>query len=210
MISLIHPSRGRPFKAKQSYENWITKSSKKIDIEHILSVDLDDKKLFLYKRLFADLLINNSSNVVEATNSAAKKAKGNILIYMSDDFECPVNWDLLVLDKFKEDKPILLKVDDKLQPFNVDVVTIPIINRQLYNKLGYFLNPLYKSMYSDQDLYWVCFNNGWLELCPELIFRHNHWANRKSRKDETYIHTDSFSAEGKKIYEQRKSQNFTI
>lgn len=209
LISLIHPSRGRPFKAKQTIDNWMAKSSKRNKIEHIISLDKDDRKINSYKVFFKDALIFDNSCVVEATNKAAAISKGEILIYLSDDFDCPNNWDSMILEYFK-DEPLLLKVDDKLQPFYTDVVTIPIINRLLYDELGYFLNPLYKSMYVDQDLYWTCYNNGWLQEAPELKFQHNHWANGKARKDETYIRTDSFSSYGKTVYEQRKSLNFPL
>lgn len=210
IISLIHPSRLRPFKAKQTIDNWIAKSSKQIKIEHILSLDSDDRKLKVYRSLFVNPLVLNNTCVVEATNQGAKFCNGDILIYLSDDFDCPINWDIQIMQYFKEDKPILLKVDDKLQPFDKDVVTIPIINRQLYDKLGYFLNPLYKSMYVDQDLYWTCYNEGWIAEAPELKFPHNHWANGKARKDETYVRTDSFSAFGKSVYERRKQLNFPL
>lgn len=209
LISLIHPSRGRPFKAKQTIDNWMSKSSKRNKIEHIISLDKDDRKINSYKVFFKDALISDNLCVVEATNKGASISKGEILIYLSDDFDCPNNWDSMILEYFK-DAPLLLKVDDKLQPFYTDVVTIPIINRLLYDKLGYFLNPLYKSMYVDQDLYWTCYNNGWLQESPELKFQHNHWANGKARKDETYIRTDSFSSYGKTVYEQRKSLNFPL
>ena len=169
LISLIHPSRGRPFKAKQTIDNWMAKSSKRNKIEHILSLDKDDRKINSYKVFFKDALIFDNSCVVEATNKAAAISKGEILIYLSDDFDCPNNWDSMILEYFK-DEPLLLKVDDKLQPFHTDVVTIPIINRLLYDELGYLLNPLYKSMYVDQDLYWTCYNNGWLQEAPELNF----------------------------------------
>jgi hypothetical protein len=211
MISLIHPSRGRPAKAKQTLNLWLQKSSKSIKIEHIITIDSDDSKLYSYQQFFKDVSISDSRCVVEATNYGTSLATGNILIYLSDDFSCPLNWDLLVMEKFKNiTEPLLLKSDDCLQPFGVDVVTIPIMNRELYNKLGYFWNPIYKSMYVDQDLYWTCKNNNWLSLAPDLKFPHNHYCNGKARKDETYIRTDRHSATGKLIYEQRKNNNFPL
>ena len=68
LISLIHPSRGRPFKAKQTIDNWMAKSSKRNKIEHILSLDKDDRIINSYKVFFKDALIFDNSCVVEATN----------------------------------------------------------------------------------------------------------------------------------------------
>lgn len=210
IISLIHPSRGRPFKAKNTLDNWLSKSSKTIEIEHILSLDEDDRKLKTYQVFFKNALVSKNTCVVDATNIASELSKGDIMIYMSDDFDCPVNWDLKLVDKFNNKTPLLLKVDDCLTDFKTDVATIPIINRQLYDKLGYFWNPLYKSMYVDQDLYWTCLNNNWLVLAPELKFQHNHYSNGRAKRDDTYIRTDGFSASGKIIYERRKKENFPL
>lgn len=212
-ISLIHPSRGRAKKAYQTYQHWLSLAIGVHTIEHIVSVDFDDKEFNKYVEIFKDtsiLVTNYSSDVVSATNNAAKLATGDILIYLSDDFSCPKYWDKFIVNAMPADTPALIKVDDCLQKFHVDVLTIPIMNRALYDKLGYFWNPLYKSMFVDQDLYWVCHNNGWLIFMPELKFEHKHYSIGKSLKDETYTRSDKNWDHGKEIYQKRKSQNFPL
>lgn len=209
-ISLIHPSRGRPKKAAETLKFWLSQASGEIEIEHILSLDFSDPTNDEYER-YDKITIDHNSCVVEATNQAAKISTGDILIYTSDDFKCPKNWDLSVVEKFKNvSGPMLLKVDDCLQRFDVDVLTIPIMNRALYERLGYFWNPLYMSMYTDQDLYWVCRNNNWLLLSPELKFEHCHYSNGKAIKDETYKRSDANWNQGKAVYLKRKAEGFPI
>jgi len=180
MISLIHPSRGRFSKAYHTTKDWISKSNS--EVEHILSLDNNDPQVALYQDIFNNdlslnttIIINNNTCVVEAANHAAKKAKGDILIYTSDDFEAPNDWDKLVAEKFKDNlhSPMLLKVHDGLQKFEAEVLTIPIVNRALYKRLGYFFHPSYKSMWVDADLFHVCQNNHWIAGAPELLFQHN-------------------------------------
>lgn len=223
-ITLIHPSRGRAEKALQTYEHWIKNSSgsETIEIDHILSIDSDDKAKDDYyfqfrKNKCSTILCVDNSDVVAATNKAAMYAGGDILVYLSDDFKCPVNWDKEIFKSFCEKKycseinlPRLLKVDDLLQNFNVPVLTIPIMTMALYKKLGYFWHPGYKSMFVDEDLYWTCKNNEWLILCPELVFPHEHPANGKAPNDETYRRSAGNWDQGKDFFAKRKSENFPL
>lgn len=211
-ITLIHPSRGRPQKAFYTHIEWLKCASGDYEIEHLLSLDTDDTKLNDYKCLFESYLEYPNTCVVEATNHAAKFATGDIMVYLSDDFKCPDNWDKLIIEAFgdKINTPCLLKVDDCLQKFHVDVVTIPIMTNMLYNNLGYFFHTEYKSMFCDQHLYWACKNRGWLLEAPHLKFEHYHYSIGKSFKDETYARSDNNWEQGKALYALHQKQNFPI
>lgn len=185
-----------------------------LDVEYILSIDDSDEQNHVYKNgQWEELIIMSRSNisVVQATNHAAKISTGDILIYLSDDFDCPENWGPLIQKEFKETKgPILLKVDDCLQGFHVPVLTIPIMNRQLYDKLGYFWHPGYKSMFVDEDLYWTAKKLNALKLAPHLKFPHNHVANGKAPDDETYRRSAANWDQGKALFNQRKAEGFPL
>lgn len=216
-ITLLHPSRGRSQKAKQTLDFWVSASSGENQIEHILSLDEDDPQRKGYVSLFEDsektkaVLINPNTCVVEATNHAAQLATGDILIYLSDDFHCPRDWDKSVIESVTTlDTPLLIKVDDCLQPFTADVLTIPIMNRVLYNRLGYFWNPLYRSQFVDQDLYWVCYNNGWMKMRQDLRFPHEHYVKGAAPNDDTYKRNAANWNQGKEVYRQRKNEGFPI
>lgn len=211
-ISLIHPSRSRPEKAFDTYSEWLKRCSSEHEIQHVLSLDLDDPKLHDYKKLFGSYIEYPNQNVVQAANAAAKYAQGEILLYLSDDFKCPENWDKLIVEAFGErvNEPCLLKVHDDLQEFKKDVVTIPITTKALYDRLSYFFHPAYASMFCDQDIFWVCRNNGWLIERPDLVFEHHHYSNGKSQKDETYTRSDKNWNQGLEVYNKRKKLNFPI
>jgi hypothetical protein len=210
-VTLLHPSRSRPEKARKTLDFWLSQSSQQFPIEHILSLDSDDPQLDKYISLFpnSDIGVFPNSCVVEACNRAAKKSTGDIIIYLSDDFKCPNEWDRLILEKFDSfNEPNLIKVDDCLQKFNADVLTIPIINRSLYERLGYFFYPLYKSQFVDQDLYYVCLNSNWIIFAPDLKFPHEHYVNGKSENDDTYKRSAANWNQGKELYAKRKLENF--
>lgn len=214
-ISLIHPSRGRAEKAYNTFMYWLLCSSLQTHIEHILSIDEDDKDLSKYKLLFtkSTIIVNKNMNVVEAANRAAEVCTGEIIIYLSDDFICPKEWDKILITEFSKhnnSEPIILKVDDCLQKFHVDILTIPIMNRALYTKLGYLWHPEYKSMFVDQDLFWTCKNNNWIVFMPELQFAHHHYSNGKAVKDNTYMLSNQHWDSGKLTYAKRKAENFPL
>lgn len=211
-ISLIHPSRGRADKAKTTHRNWIDKSVN--HVEHILCLDSTDPEPHKYIINFSwheDVVIKDNISVVEATNHGAARSTGDILIYLSDDFDCPKDWDKLIEKEFEGvTEPMMLKVDDCLQRFEVGVLTIPIMNRALYEKLGYFWHPDYKSMHVDVDLFETCKKLGVIKYAPHLKFPHNHYSNGKAPKDETYTRSEGNWDQGLQVLKRRRAQGFPI
>lgn len=212
MISLIHPSRGRAKKAYSAFLNWMTKAPLGSGVQHIVSLDSDDPELPIYKGwacLEECRIIADNKSVVDAVNKAARIAAGNILVYMSDDFNCPEGWAKLIEAEFEGvTTPRILRVDDKLQDFHVRVLTMPIMNRAAYEQLGYFFNPLYKSMWVDCDLYEVAHRRGWIKPCKHLVFPHEHVSNGMAPDDETYRRSAANWDQGKAVFEQRRRMRF--
>lgn len=214
-ISLLHPSRGRPQKSFDTVQNWLSKVDGGVDLEIILSGDDSDPSWPEYFKQYEDInvirLRNSNNSVVEATNIAATVSTGNILVYLSDDFDCPVGWNKLLVKEFEnEDRQLLLKVDDCLQKFEVPVLTIPIMNRHLYDKLGYFWHPGYKSMFVDEHLFWISHKLGALKMAPHLKFPHNHVSIGKAQDDETYRRSAANWDQGKALFSLHKSQGFPL
>lgn len=211
-ISLLHPSRSRPEKSFMNSAEWMKKAGN-VEVELIVSLDTDDPKLKTYTDIYggAAYHIGAHKSVVEATNYAATQAKGDILVYLSDDFRCPDNWDELIIKEFEGEKgPLLVKVDDCLQKFEVPVLTIPIMNRPLYERLGYFWHPSYKSMFVDEDLYWTARKLHALKLAKHLKFPHEHPANGKAPNDETYQRSAANWKQGEAAFNKRRLAGFPL
>lgn len=218
LISLIHPSRGRPDKSYQNALRWAERAGGQFEI--VVSVDEDDpdKNGYLSHYRFGldkcyawSVIVNFNKSVVDATNHAARQATGDILIYLSDDFDCPENWVPLIEKEFKDiTAPCLIKVDDCLQPFHVRVLTIPIMNRALYERLGYFWHPGYKSMFCDEDLWHTANKLGALWSAPHLKFEHKHVSVGKADDDETYRRSSANWNQGQDVFNRRKRMGFPI
>lgn len=216
-ITLLHPSRGRAVQAQKTYDYWLKRATGNIDIEHIIVIDKDDAEGALYSRLFpapaSKVVINFSAScVVEATNRGALASTGDILVYLSDDFLCPKNWDLFLVEKFKNTryKPMLLQVPDGINAPGTACLTIPIMNRALYNRLTYFWHPAYRSMFVDNDLYHTCQNNNWLVRDDSQVFTHLHPAAGTAPADETYKRSNANWVQGKQTFENRQKQGFPV
>lgn len=210
MISLIHPSRGRPQKAFNTSMDWIERAGIE-NIEHIISTDTNDPVNYQYGAYFsgAYAVVEDNQSVVEATNRAAKIAKGDILVYLSDDFNCPDDWGNLLLKEFaKYSGPVLLKVDDCLQPFRNTVVTIPIMNRAFYDLNKYIFHPDFKSMFADVHLYFRAQRLGALKLAQHLKFPHDHHSLGKCENDDTYKRSIVHWNQGEEMMKKHRALRF--
>lgn len=222
VISLIHPSRGRPVKSFQNSLEWITKAG--CETELIVAIDLDDPEGPEYVKQYewwrhrdiqrVTLVKEDHGSVVRATNMAASISQGDILLYLSDDFKCFDGWGKRIIEEFeqfeKHHQPALLKVDDMLQPFHVAVLTIPIMNRELYNRLGYFWHPGYKSMFCDEHLYWRAKKLNALYFAPDIKFEHAHVSVGKCQDDETYRRSSANWNQGKAMFAMHKKADFVV
>ena len=178
-FSLIHPTRGRPVPTRQIMYMWLDYFSKHNDVEYILSIDTDDAatylpvmKEFMGKANFKVVVAENK-NVVQALNQGAKHASGDILVYVSDDFECYANWDLDIQAAARGTDWFLL-VSDGIQ---TEIATILFVARQFYSRVGYLYYPEYISMFVDDDITEVARSRGVLIDARHLIFKHNHRPN---------------------------------
>ena len=199
--------------ASDARTKWLTNASGEHEIEHILSLDSSDPTLAQYQAAFdasTKIIVNPNRHCVDATNAGAKVATGDILIYLSDDFDCPLNWDLLLagIAATTAKSEYLIWVEDGGQGRNT-VITIPIMSRALYEALGYLYHHDYPSMWVDVDLWHVCNLRRCLIDAKQLLFKHNHWSVNRQR-DATDNNHDSPEKNriGLEIFNRRKAQGF--
>lgn len=207
-ISILHPSRSRPEQAMAAYKNWVGNcSKKKYDIEYILSLDGDDPTWVSY--IWANglhILYNDNKNVVQAANHAAKAATGDILVLISDDFECFPEWDQVVV-KALEGKSGVLKTFDGVQPW---IVTLPIMTRDYYLEQGYLYDPLVHHMFCDTIMTHKADLQKKLIIRNDIRFEHKHYSTGAVKKDAVNIKADSTWNQGESVYIQRCRERFGL
>lgn len=216
LISLVHPTRGRHNQAWACMTMWWDLCSSYNTIEHILSIDRDDTGTYLplIQRLAGTInlkvVISRNDTMVQALNRGAEVATGDILIFLSDDFECPHNWDLKIQEAVEDHgDDWVLFVRDGIQK---RTQTISILSRKYYKRFGYIYYPGYISMWADPDFTQTAIRLKKNVDGTHLLFQHNHVTVGRSPHDETYARQNSNKAwvHGEKLYQQRKENNFGV
>jgi hypothetical protein len=201
MISIIHPSRGRPQKAYETAMKWLDNAG--CDVEYILSLDKDDTSLY---NLDCNFVIGDNSSAIDAINNAAEFCKGDILLVLSDDFDCPPLWGKKILDITHGKTDWILKTPDGIQEW---IITMPIMDRSYYNRFGYIYYPDYLHMFCDTELTCVADLTG-RKIEGNIQFTHNHYSIGKSVKDEVSDRADKTWSQGEKLFLQRYKENFGL
>lgn len=213
-FSLIHPTRGRPAPAWECMNLWKDRMSSHNKLEYIISLDRDDadkyQPILKHQQDFPLKVVTwDNPTMVAALNRGAKFATGDVLIYVSDDFECPDNWDLKIQSAVGSKIDWVLFVRDGLQE---ETQTISILSRKYYEHFGYMYYPEYISMWADPDFTQTAIRMGKVIDGKHLTFKHNHYSVGKAPNDETYQRQNSSKAwvHGETLFNKRKAENFGI
>lgn len=203
-ITVIYPTRNRSSIAMLNFLSWQEKTSFDIEVEWILSVDKDDISDYSWFPFI--IVFNDNRSCIDAINNAAKIATGDVFIVMSDDFECVNGWNILLAKEIYDKKDFLLKTNDGLQP---TLVTLPILDREYYNRFGYIYCDEYFHLHCDEEMTIVALMLG-RYIKSDIKFTHNHHTTGKFTKDELSMRNDSSWAQGQATLERRSLNNFGI
>lgn len=208
MISLIHPSRQRPERSFDNAVNWINRAQ--CEVELIVSIDSDDKTKFEYAKLYdhfaGKFLVNRNRSAVDAINKAAEVATGDILLVLSDDFDCPEGWGKSLIELTEGKTDWIAKTPDGIQPW---MITMPIMDRAYYNRFGYVYYPSYLHMFCDTEISCVADLTG-RRINLDTPFIHNHYSTGKGEKDAVSNKADRTWEQGEKLFLERLAKKFDL
>jgi hypothetical protein len=212
-ISLIHASYGRPVLAMMTAWKWAENTSGKHQIEYLLSIDQADNSDYPdsvnWKQDYIEskVIKNLTSTSVAAINNAAEKSTGDIIVVMSDDFECPQDWDDLIVKATKGKSDWILKTQDGTQPW---IITLPIMDRTYYNRFGYVYYSAYTHMFCDTEISAVADLLG-KRITSDLLFQHKHYSTKNGiGKDKTSVKADATWNQGEALFMKRAANYFGI
>lgn len=211
-ISLLHATRGRPVKASNARRMWFNRAANPDAVEHIFAIDIDDGES-LPLSVFQHVINTNTEGAsVAAWNAAASASSGQIIIQLNDDFIPPMHWDKMILEAFagKLDAPAVLQVSDGHR--TDDQLCIAVLNRARLNQQGYFLNPRFKSVYSDDYFSWSAWKDGIVIPAKHIVIEHDHpYFKGGEGWDEVYAKHNSSDRylEGERIFNELTGRNET-
>jgi len=218
-IICIHPSRGRSEMAVKTAKKWIDNADS--DIEYLMLLDKDDYQKYvphyqeLYKRKDCNFWVaepKEHKSAIEAINYGAEIANSknrfpfDLLVVVSDDFDCTPHWDTLLLEALKGKSDFIVKTKDGLQP---TLITLPIMDRAYYNRFGYVYHPSYVHMFSDQEMTAVGEMTGKV-IKLDLEFKHLHYTTGAMKKDAINKKNDATWRQGERLFNERLKTNFGL
>lgn len=212
-ISVIYPSRSRPEICKKTLSLWKACAKNPENIEWILSVDQDDPNLQDYVAFYNSgdfhLEISRNRSCVDAINIAAEISTGDLLVVISDDFAPCHLWDYQLQEALSNTwfgTDFIVKTSDGLQPW---LITLPIVGRQYYERLGHIYPPHILHMFADT---WMTHVADLLDKKLELNipFEHLHFSVGKSQKDHVNVKNDRTWADGEAKYLEGVKTNFGL
>lgn len=206
LFSLLHPSRSRPARSISNVLKWIIRAHD-CDFEMIISLDSDDPTLPDYLSFYDEqnfvLTVNPNRNAVQAVNKAAKLSSGDILIVVSDDTDCPPEWDKILTEAIGQEKDFVMKVADGIQK---RIITMPIMDRVYFNRDGHIYDPDFRHSWADTFLTETAHHRGRVITRLDIKFPHDHYSVGGLAKDELYTRNDLTHDADRYIYNNKLMQ----
>ena len=170
-------------------------------------MDSDDATSCEMAKQFVSV-VSDKKSCVAAWNLAARKARGDLLLQLSDDWSPCAGWDTKLLAACGEidlqKQPVVIAVDDGHR--KDQLLCMAILSRARYEAQGDLFFEGYESVYSDNEFSHRAWRDGIvLDARKEIRFEHQHPAFGKGKMDATYSHNnakDRYDA-GKALYELR-------
>jgi len=192
-ISLLHATRGRTSKAVNAREVWLQLAERPERVEHIFAVDADDKESVQMARQFVSVTSEKRS-CVAAWNLAARKARGDLLVQVSDDWIPPPGWDAklmsLVEGRDLKREPVVIAVSDGHRTDKL--LCMAILSRARLEAQGDLFFEGYESVFSDNEFSHRAWRDGIvIDARDRFRFEHQHPAFGKGSMDATYAHNNS-------------------
>lgn len=210
MISLLHPSRSRIERSKETIDKWRSRAGQNAEYEIIISIDSDDNQKLEYQLHYGEhykVLVNDNRSAIDAINKAAERARGNIMIVVSDDTDVPQNWYEKIISATNGREDFILKVNDGIQKW---IITMPVMDRKYYNRFGYIYQPDYKHCFCDTEMTHVADALKKIIFRDDLRFPHEHYCVGKAKKDQINERADATWQQGMQLYLRRVRERFGL
>jgi len=178
-ISLLFTT-ARPHLIERVRERWLKKLTKLDDVEMIIVTDAMYHDNGRHRSRCKYFVNTGRKDCVTGWNLAAKHATGDIFVQVSDDLYPPEGWASKIVDiikTIKADFIVLNLLDDRLCE---TCIFHPVMTRDVYDRLGYFYPPEFKSMWCDNWLFAYARKYCTLATSSGFFWEHKHRTTHKS------------------------------
>lgn len=219
------PTRQRPEKALNLVGDYIAKVSGNHDIRFVISTHSNDQTMntawvndkveslrqeAIERRITLTHVKHDGTTKIHAYNSNPHCDDWDIQMATSDDMTPVVNgYDDIIIDTMRIYFPNtkgILHFDDGF----TDLMTLPIVGREWYNQFNYIYNPIYTSLFCDNEMEQVAKRLRQYRYDNRVIIRHDHPVNVQQPMDQLMKYTESFYDADQVTYNRRKRQRFGL
>ena len=217
-----YATRGRPNWFTQTLEIYYSMLSQNHSYEFIISLDEDDKtmnnlkmKAFMNNQPGLLYYYGNHKSKIDAINANMEGLDFDILFLISDDM-IPIvpGFDIIIAEEMEKHFPdvdgALHFPDGYNNKDENSAITLSIMGKKLYDRIGYIYHPDYKSFFCDNEFRDVVYKMGKAIFIPKVIVRHDWRGVHHNRPDEVYLQNSKMGGRGidEAIYNRRKKAGF--
>lgn len=214
------PTRARPDKFRKQFDNYWNMMSGELKTSFLVSMDSDDStmnnedmKWWLSEsnggRKNIYYHYGNSKTKVQAINADVSNYTGyKILVLLSDDMT-PLQhgYDKIIYDDMMKHFPNL----DGALHYNDGrvgkrLITLSIMGKPMYDYFGYIYNPIYTSLFCDNEFHNIVYKLGKAVYIDNVIIKHD-WVNYTG-KDPLHVRNESFYGKDGNIFKAREKLGF--
>lgn len=215
----------RPEVFKQMHPYWIGRSTNTKNIKTHVAVNVEQhsdyiKEYFKSNNLDYRIITVKTDKIGVCypsyqLSSTTEGQTGDIVVFASDDFLPPQNWDEYLISKLENKEGGLMVRDGYQLPDSSNMqypaITIPIMTWGCFEKLNKTIyNPVYTHMYSDCELYINLKDTGLLiddRINDPTIFEHLHHAAGKRKPDQLDVQYHNKWKEDELTWNKRKNMS---
>jgi hypothetical protein len=213
----------RPEVFKQMHPYWIGRSTNTKNIKTHIAVNVEQhsdyiKEYFKSNNLDYRIITVKTDKIGVCypsyqLSSTTEGQAGDIIVFASDDFLPPQNWDQYLISKLEGKEGGLMVRDGYQLPDSSNMqypaITIPIMTWGCFEKLNKTIySPVYTHMYSDCELYINLKDTGMLiddRINDLTIFEHLHHAAGKRKADQLDVQYHAKWQEDELTWNTRKN-----
>jgi hypothetical protein len=213
----------RPEVFKQMHPYWIGRSTNTKNIKTHIAVNVEQhsdyiKEYFKSNNLDYRIITVKTDKIGVCypsyqLSSTTEGQAGDIIVFASDDFLPPQNWDQYLISKLEGKEGGLMVRDGYQLPDSSNMqypaITIPIMTWGCFEKLNKTIySPVYTHMYSDCELYINLKDTGMLiddRINDPTIFEHLHHAAGKRKADQLDVQYHAKWQEDELTWNNRKN-----
>lgn len=216
-ILIKFPSRERPQKffevlnrAQKFRELTTTKFLVTLD-ENDVTMNNDNAKKTLAMWGNLQVMYGKSQGKVDAINRDMEHAKDfDIILLLSDDMYVSKGYDRIITEHFIKHFPDtdgVLWINDGYTHQTIN--TICCMGRDYYERFGFIYNPIYKSLFCDNEYTDIFKKLNKFHYVPEVLIEHRHPMTvgvKIARMDNLYRRNDAYYMTDKKTYKSREGK----